>query len=158
MKLRKALVLTSLAGLVVLTANCGDSGTEPTVTENASFELTGIDNASLPVQLFTIFVGTVHMESATLKPAEPGKMRDVRVLKQAYSGGSTLTRDSTIVEVKIEGSRFIVHRPHPNPALAYTDTGSLTNGTLILPTTLDYRAQLGGVPLKNVQLIYRVIP
>jgi hypothetical protein len=59
------------------------------------------------------------------------------------------------VDVEVSGTRYIIKRPHPNPALARVDTGMMDNGLLIVPTTLDYRATMG-VDTKRVELKYTV--
>jgi hypothetical protein len=133
---------------------CSDSSTEP-ATESSSFDLVLVDNSGLPAPLWNKLGGQVQMNSATLQPHAAGKMRDVRVLRETYPGGFALSRDSTIVDVEISGNRYIIRRPHPNPALARTDTGTIDNGLLIVPTTLDYRAQMG-VDLKRVELKYTI--
>ena len=95
------------------------------------------------------------MNSATLQPHAPGKMRDVREIRETYAGGFSLSRDSSIVDVEVSGTRYIITRPHPNPSLVRVDTGNFENGLLIVPTNLDYRAQMG-VPLKRVELKYTI--
>ena len=160
MSLRFRSALPQLAvGLVaasqLLIAGCNDS-TAPAPTATDSFQLTAVDNAALPAPLWSVLGGSIQLNSATLKPKEPGKLMDVREFLEVFPGGTQTSRDSTVVELEISGSQWIIHRPHPNPALAHTDTGTVSNGLLTLPTTLDYRATRG-VSLKRVTLLYRVI-
>lgn len=133
---------------------CGDSSTEP-AAQNSSFQLELVDNSGLPAPLWSKLGGQILMNSATLQPHAPGKMRDVRVFRENYAGGFSLSRDSSIVDVEISGTRYIIRRPHPNASLARVDTGNFANGLLIVPTTLDYRAQMG-VDLRRVELKYIV--
>jgi hypothetical protein len=153
MSLAKAIAPLCAASWLVIAA-CSDSTTEP-ATESSSFELQIVDNSALPALLWNKLGGQVLMNSATLQPHGPGTMRDVRVIRENYPGGFALSRDSTIVEVQVSGARYIIRRPHPNPSLVRVDTGMLENGLLVLPTTLDYRAQMG-VDLKRVELKYTV--
>lgn len=157
-ELRRAVsrLMLGLGGLcLIASAGCSDSSTEPTPQSTDSFSLTRVDNIALPALLWPRLGGSIQLEGATLKPKEAGKMMDVRVFREVFPGGFQLTRDSTVVNVEVQGSRWIIHRPHPNPSLAYTDTGTVSEGVLTVPTTLDYRATKG-VDLKRVQLVYTV--
>jgi hypothetical protein len=86
-----------------------------------------------------------------------GQMMDIRVfqLVNSMSGTSSLSKDSTLVDVEVRDTLFIIKRPHPNPSLAYVDTGYFVGNDLIVPTLFDYREKWG-VPLKPVTLIYNV--
>lgn len=80
---------------------------------------------------------------------------DVRVIEFRNAQGSTFTRDSSVVEVTVQGDMFIIKRPHPNPNFAYADTGYFIGNTLHLTATLDYRVRWG-TPLRSVNFAYRI--
>lgn len=126
------------------------------------------------------FGGTVYMQSATLVPyavgrtvdqrlindrtgrggsggstrdttVARGQMMDIRILKQVASGGAEVfTRDSTLVDVQVRDTSFIITRPHPDPSRVRVDTGYFVGDQLIVPTMLDYRPAFNMEP----RLIY----
>lgn len=131
------------------------------------------------------FGGKVFMESATLVPyavgrtvdqrlindrtgggssggntrdttVARGQMMDIRILRQVTSTGAVVqTRDSTIVDVQVRDTSFIISRPHPDPTRVRVDTGYYVGSQLIVRALLDYQLAFG-MPPRRVFLNYTV--
>ena len=76
-----------------------------------------------------------------------GQMMDIRVLRNTTAAGDViLTKDSTLVDVQVRDTSFIISRPHPDPARVRVDTGYYIGSQLIVPTMLDYRTMFNMTP------------
>jgi predicted small secreted protein len=85
-----------------------------------------------------------------------GQMMDIRIIRQTTAaGGVTYTKDSTLVDVQVQDTSFIISRPHPDPARVRVDTGYYVGSQLIVPTLLDYRPAFNMTP-RMVFLNYTV--
>jgi hypothetical protein len=85
-----------------------------------------------------------------------GQMMDIRILRQVTSQGTVVhTKDSSLVDVQVRDTSFIITRPHPDPARVRVDTGYYVGSQLIVPTLLDYRPTFNMTP-RQVFLNYTV--
>ncbi len=85
-----------------------------------------------------------------------GQFMDIRNLNLvAPDGGITPRRDSTLVDVMVRDTMFVISRPHPDPGRVRVDTGYFVGVKLIVPTVIDYRNALG-MPLHPALLNYQI--
>jgi hypothetical protein len=146
----------------------GDGIGGPDALRPQYYDLQFVNNGSLPALLFTLpFGGRVHLQSATLVPyavgrtidqrlindrtgrggtggntrdtsVARGQMIDLRILLETGDHDPVLRRDSTLVDVEVRDTVFIITRPHPDPARVRKDTGFFVDDLLVVPTLLDY--------------------
>ena len=85
-----------------------------------------------------------------------GQMMDIRILSEMSSADEVLsvTRDSTLVDVMVKDTMFIITRPHIDPARVRVDTGYFLGDWLLVPTVTNYQ-QFGVAPFPT-QFFYKV--
>lgn len=131
------------------------------------------------------FGGTIYMASARLIPYAVGRTIDKRLMNDRTGGGAsggnsrdttvargqfmdirnfnlvassgviTPYRDSTLVDVMVMDTMFVITRPHPGASRSRVDTGYFVGESLIIPTILDYQVTLN-MPLRAALLNYKI--
>ena len=175
-------VAALLAATAACAGDGGGVGPDPIRPSFYTLEL--VDNNSLPRTMWSKLGGTISFKSATLMPyavgrtidkrlvndrtgggssggntrdttVARGQMMDIRIFLMENATGAVEVKDSTVVDVEVSDTSFIVRRPHPNPQLARVDTGYFVGNLLVVPTVLDYRISMD-VPLTHALLNYAI--
>lgn len=85
-----------------------------------------------------------------------GQFMEIRYLSEMNSSNEVVksTRDSSVVDVELRDTTFIVTRPHPDPTRTRVDTGHFAGDYLLLPVLVDYVALGGqvGTPFRSTFL------
>lgn len=84
-----------------------------------------------------------------------GQMMDIRVLSEMDASNSVVrvVRDSSVVDVAVKDTMFIVTRPHIDPTRVRVDTGYFLDDKLVVPTVANYPQY--GVP-RPIEFLYKV--
>jgi hypothetical protein len=170
--LRDRARLTVLAGALATAAACGGSGDPvvPVPRPQPFYTLLRVDNLSLPYRTWENFGVREFLVEARLSPLSTGRGVDERLVggrNDGSTGGgggtrdttvavgqmsdvrlyntsrdATLYRDSTVVDVVLKDTVFIITRSSPVPGRARVDTGYLVNDMLVVPTLNDRNADV----------------
>lgn len=87
-----------------------------------------------------------------------GQFMDIRILREIMNDGSgtvVFTKDSTIVDVEVRDTTFVLTRSRPVLARATEDTGHFVDGRLVIATDIDYRIRYG-MPIRRMLLSYQI--
>lgn len=154
--------------LVIVCAACAKDAAGPEPFKPQYYKLTAVDDRTIPLVIFgDSLVGATLVPYAVGRPLDQrlvndrtgrgetggntrdttvlrGQMMDIRQFKRPLNDSVTVyPRDSTIVDVEIRDTVFIITRPHPDPARTQVDTGAVLGRLLIVPTTINDRWNSG---------------
>jgi hypothetical protein len=147
--------------VAIATAGCAEKSTGPDPFAPVFYDLIRVNDRALPLNLGgqAMMLGGKLVPYAVGHPGDQrlindrtgrgatggntrdttvlrGQMMDLRRLRIKVYLDSVDVNDSTVVDVEIRDTVFIVKYPHIDPARVSADTGVIIGNTLILPTRI----------------------